>query len=71
MASTCLAIVQFWAGALGLFLSYTPIQELLTNFFVNEAENDYVQLLAEIGTRGFGTMVWFSTVMYRPVSTQE
>ena len=36
-----------------------------TNFFVNEAHNDYLQLLSEMGLAGFGIMVWFLIVMYR------
>lgn len=51
---------------LGTFpVVYPQFRSFYTNFFVNEAHNDYVQLLAEMGTLGFGTMVWFLAVMYR------
>ena len=51
---------------LGTFpVVYPQFRSFYTNFFVNEAHNDYVQLLAEMGVLGFGTMVWFLTVMYR------
>ena len=51
---------------LGTFpVVYPQFRSFYTNFFVNEAHNDYVQLLAEMGILGFGTMVWFLTVMYR------
>lgn len=46
--------------ALGTFPVVYPNSGASTQpFFVNEAHNDYVQLLAEMGTLGFGTMVWF------------
>ncbi len=38
---------------------YPQFRSFYTNFFVNEAHNDYVQLLAEVGVLGFGTMLWF------------
>ncbi|PYX69554.1 MAG: hypothetical protein DMG78_21670 [Acidobacteria bacterium] len=51
---------------LGTFpVVYPQFRSFYTNFFVNEAHNDYVQLLAEMGSLGFGTMVWFLAVMYR------
>jgi len=44
---------------------YPQFRSFYTNFFVNEAHNDYLQLLAEMGLLGFGTMVWFVIVLYR------
>ena len=44
---------------------YPQFRSFYTNFFVNEAHNDYLQLLAEMGVLGFGTMVWFLVVLYR------
>jgi O-antigen ligase len=32
---------------------------------VNEAHNDYLQLLIEMGTLGFATMVWFIVLLFR------
>jgi O-antigen ligase len=44
---------------------YPQFRSFYTNFFVNEAHNDYLQLMAELGLLGFGTMVWFLIVLYR------
>jgi len=44
---------------------YPQFRSFYTNFFVNEAHNDYLQLLAEMGLLGFGTMLWFLVVLYR------
>jgi len=51
---------------LGTFpVVYPQFRSFYTNFFVNEAHNDYLQLLAEMGLLGFATMVWFLIVLYR------
>jgi O-antigen ligase len=44
---------------------YPQFRSFYTNFFVNEAHNDYMQLLTEMGLAGFGVMVWFLVVLYR------
>jgi len=44
---------------------YPQFRTFYTNFFVNEAHNDYLQLLVETGLLGFATMVWFLIVLYR------
>lgn len=44
---------------------YPEFRSFYTNFFVNEAHNDYLQLLAEMGLLGFATMAWFLVVLYR------
>jgi O-antigen ligase len=44
---------------------YPQFRSFYTNFFVNEAHDDCVQLLAEMGSLGFATMVWFLIVLYR------
>jgi O-antigen ligase len=51
---------------LGTFpVVYPQFRSFYTNFFVNEAHNDYLQLLAELGLLGFATMGWFLIVLYR------
>jgi O-antigen ligase len=51
---------------LGTFPTVYPrFRSFYTNFFVNQAHNDYLQLLSEMGLLGFGTMVWFLVVLYR------
>jgi O-antigen ligase len=44
---------------------YPQFRSFYTNFFVNEAHNDYLQLLAEMGVLGFAVMLWFVIVAYR------
>ena len=43
---------------------YPQFRTFYTNFFVNEAHNDYLQMLAEMGVLGFGVVVWFVLVVY-------
>jgi O-antigen ligase len=44
---------------------YPSYRSFYTNLFVNEAHNDYAQLLVETGLLGFGLMLWFLVVLYR------
>ncbi len=46
-------------------VAYPQFRSFYTNFFVNQAHNDYLQLLVEMGLLGFGTMLWFLFVLYR------
>ncbi|HET9407618.1 MAG TPA: O-antigen ligase family protein [Candidatus Sulfotelmatobacter sp.] len=51
---------------LGAFpIVYPQFRTFYTNFFVNQAHNDYLQLLVETGAVGFGLMLWFVVVLYR------
>ena len=51
---------------LGTFpVVYPRFRSFYTNIFVNEAHNDYLQLLSEMGVLGFGVMVWFLVVVWR------
>jgi O-antigen ligase len=51
---------------LGTFpVVYPEFRSFYTNFFVNAAHNDYLQLLVEMGLLGFATMVWLLLVVYR------
>jgi O-antigen ligase len=50
---------------LGTFpIVYPEFRTFYTNFYVNEAHNDYLQLLVEMGLLGFGAMVWFLVTLY-------
>jgi O-antigen ligase len=44
---------------------YPSYRSFYTNLFVNEAHNDYAQLLVETGLLGFGLMLWFLVCLYR------
>jgi len=51
---------------LGAFpIAYPQFRTFYTNFFVNEAHNDYLQLLVEMGLVGFGIMLWFLINLFR------
>ena len=51
---------------LGVFPDvYPQYRSFYTNFFVNEAHDDYLQLLVEMGALGFATMLWFLLTLYR------
>jgi O-antigen ligase len=43
---------------------YPRYRTFYTNLYINEAHNDYLQLLVEMGGLGFVTMLWFVGVMY-------
>ena len=51
---------------LGAFpVAYPQFRSFYTNFFVNEAHNDYLQLLTETGVLGVAVMIWFLVALYR------
>ncbi|HLX85526.1 MAG TPA: O-antigen ligase family protein [Terriglobales bacterium] len=51
---------------LGTFpVVYPEFRSFYTTFFVNEAHNDYLQLLVETGLAGFSIAVWFMVVVIR------
>src|ERR1022692_3192297 len=44
---------------------YPSFRSFYTNLFVNEAHNDYAQLLVETGLLGFALMLWFLVRLYQ------
>jgi O-antigen ligase len=44
---------------------YPSYRSFYTNFFVNEAHNDYVQMAVETGLAGFALVCWFITILFR------
>jgi O-antigen ligase len=51
---------------LGTFPTVYPhYRSFYTNLFVNEAHNDYAQLLTETGLLGFVLMLWFLVLIYQ------
>jgi O-antigen ligase len=51
---------------LGTFPTIYPrFRSFYTNLFINEAHNDYAQLLVEMGLLGFGLMIWFLVRLYQ------
>jgi O-antigen ligase len=43
---------------------YPQFRSFYTNFFVNQAHNDYLQLLSEMGLLGFAVMVWYLAIVF-------
>ena len=51
---------------LGTFpVVYPEFRSFYTNMFVNQAHNDYLQLLVETGLAGFSIAVWFLVLVFR------
>jgi len=44
---------------------YPQFRSFFTDKFINEAHNDYAQLLVETGVVGFAIMIWFLTTVFR------
>jgi O-antigen ligase len=69
MTKDCLRMFSHrpvWGWGLGTFPTVYPgYRSFYTNLFINEAHNDYAQLLVETGLLGFGLMLWFLVTMYR------
>jgi O-antigen ligase len=56
----------FLGWGLGTFPTVYPgFRTFYTNFFVNDAHNDYLQLLTETGIAGFGIALWFLVLVFR------
>lgn len=51
---------------LGTFpVVYPQFRSFYSTFVVNQAHNDYLQLLVETGLAGFGIAIWFLVVVFR------
>ncbi len=51
---------------LGTFADvYPQYRSFYTAFYIDQAHNDYLQLLIEMGTAGFFTMIWFLWMLFR------
>ena len=51
---------------LGTFpIVYPGFRSFYSTFFVNQAHNDYLQLLVETGLAGFGIAAWFLVLLFR------
>jgi len=56
----------FLGWGLGTFpIVYPEFRSFYTSFFVNEAHNDYLQLLVETGLAGFSIALWFLVLFFR------
>ena len=56
----------FLGWGLGTFPTvYPQFRSFYTNFFVNEAHNDYLQFLVETGLGGISIALWFLVALFR------
>lgn len=56
----------FLGWGLGTFpIVYPEFRSFYTTFFVNQAHNDYLQLLVETGLAGFSIAAWFLVLVFR------
>jgi O-antigen ligase len=56
----------FLGWGLGTFpIVFPEFRSFYTTFFVNQAHNDYLQLLVETGLAGFSIAVWFLVLVLR------
>jgi len=61
----------FMGWGLGTFpVVYPQFRSFYTSFFVNQAHNDYVQLLVETGIVGFAIALWFLILTFRRASAK-
>jgi O-antigen ligase len=61
----------FLGWGLGTFpIVYPEFRSFYTTFFVNQAHNDYLQLLVETGVAGFAIAVWFLVLAFRQAASK-
>jgi O-antigen ligase len=44
---------------------YPQFRSFYTDYFINQAHNDYLQIMVETGLLGAGAMIWFIMNLYR------
>jgi O-antigen ligase len=61
----------FLGWGLGTFpIVYPEFRSFYTTFFVNQAHNDYLQLLVETGVAGFAIAIWFLVLVFRQAAAK-
>jgi O-antigen ligase len=56
---------------LGTFpIVYPEFRSFYTTFFVNQAHNDYLQMLVETGLAGFALTAWFMVLLFRQAASK-
>ncbi len=61
----------FLGWGLGTFVYvYPQFRSFYTSYYIDEAHNDYLQLLIELGAAGFITMIWFLCLVFRNASNK-
>ena len=71
IATACICLLKrpILGWGLGAFpIVYPEFRSFYTTFFVNQAHNDYLQLLVETGFAGFAIAVWFLVLVFRQAS---
>lgn len=59
----------FLGWGLGTFeYVYPQFRSFYTSYYIDEAHNDYLQLLIELGAAGFITMIWLLVLVFRLAS---
>lgn len=61
----------FLGWGLGTFpIVYPQFRSFYTTFFVNEAHNDYLQMVVETGLAGLAVAVWFLALVFRQAAAK-
>jgi O-antigen ligase len=70
----CLRMIYrrpFLGWGLGSFpIAYPQFRSFYTTFFVNQAHNDYLQMVAEMGIAGLAIAIWFFVLMFRQAASK-
>jgi O-antigen ligase len=70
----CLRMISkrpFLGWGLGSFpIAYPQFRSFYTTFFVNQAHNDYLQMVVEMGIAGLAVAIWFFVLMFRQAASK-